>query len=131
MQNIGEERIHTGHITAEYAAGVLTLSLFGDIDHHGAVSLRQNVDREIYYYRPRLVLMKLDGVDFMDSAGLGFFMGRYELCRTLGCTFRLLDPPPRIAALLALSGMDKKLDIERVYRPGTAATPQEPTGSEE
>ena len=116
MQTIGEERISTGMVTAEYASGVLTLSIAGDIDHHGAAGLRQNVDREIYYYRPKLVLMKLAGVEFMDSAGLGFFMGRYELCRTLGCTFRLIDPPPRIVRLLEMSGMDKKLSVEKVYR---------------
>ena len=121
MQTIGDERVHTGLITTEYASGVLTLAIFGDIDHHGAVSLRQNVDREIYYYRPKLVLLKLEGVDFMDSAGLGFFMGRYELCRTLGCTFRLVDPPPRIVKLLEMSGMDKKLAVEKVYR-GNAKT---------
>ncbi len=116
MQTIGDERISTGMVMAEYASGVLTLSIAGDIDHHGAAALRQNVDREIYYYRPKLVLMKLDGVEFMDSAGLGFFMGRYELCRTLGCTFRLIDPPPRILRLLEMSGMDKKLSVEKVYR---------------
>jgi len=73
------------------------------------------------------VLLKLDGVEFMDSAGLGFFMGRYELCRTLGCTFRLIDPPPRIVRLLEMSGMDKKLAVEKVYR-GSA---KESKGNEE
>lgn len=116
MQTIGEDRSRTGCVTTEYEAGVLTLTVTGDIDHHGAAALRQNVDREIYYYRPKLVLLRLDGVDFMDSAGLGFFMGRYELCRTLGCAFRLLDPPPRVLKILTLSGMDKKLTIEKVYR---------------
>lgn len=116
MQMTEEETVRTGLLCAEYAEGVLTLSVGGDIDHHGAAALRKNVDREIYYYRPKLVLMKLDYVDFMDSAGLGFFMGRYELCRTLGCTFRLLDPPPRVLRILELSGMDKKLSIDRVYR---------------
>ena len=116
MQTIGEEAVRAGQVTAEYAAGVLTLAIFGDIDHHGAAQLRRDVDREIYYYRPKTVLLRLAGVDFMDSAGLGFFMGRYELCRTLGCTFRLLDPPPRVMRILELSGMDKKLDIDRVYR---------------
>ena len=116
MQTIGEDTVRTGQVTAEYAAGVLTLRIFGDVDHHGAADLRRAVDREIYFYRPKIVLLHLDGVDFMDSAGLGFFMGRYELCRTLGCAFRLIDPPPRILRILELSGMDKKLDIERVYQ---------------
>ena len=68
--------------------------------------------------------MKLQGVDFMDSSGLGFFMGRYELCRTLGASFCLVDHPPRVMKILQLSGMDKKLSVERAYesqkKPGTA-----------
>ena len=112
--NTGEE-ICCGQLTAEYASGTLQLHISGDIDHHGAAALRQSVDREIYFYRPKVVLMRLDGVDFMDSAGLGFFMGRYELCRTLGAAFRLIDPPARVMKILMLSGMDKKLTVERVY----------------
>ena len=116
MQTIGEEAVRAGQVSAEYSAGVLTLSVIGDIDHHGATALRRDVDREIYFYRPKLVLLKLDGVEFMDSSGLGFFMGRYALCNTLGCAFRLVDPPPRVLKILELSGMDKKLAIEKVYR---------------
>ena len=111
----GDEDVRSGQITSEYAQGVLTLHITGDIDHHGAGALRKNVDREIYFYRPKLVLMRLDGVAFMDSAGLGFFMGRYELCRTLGAVFRLIDPPPRVQRILELSGMDRKLSIEKIY----------------
>ncbi len=102
-------------VGAEYEGGILTLSLSGDIDHHGAAPLRQRVDREIYFYRPKTVRMRLYDIDFMDSAGLGFFMGRYQLCKTLGCTFVLVDPPPRVLRILELSGMDKKLNIEKIY----------------
>ena len=116
MQTIGEETVRAGQVSAEYSAGVLTLCIVGDIDHHGAAALRRDVDREIYFYRPKLVLLKLDGVEFMDSSGLGFFMGRFALCQTLGCAFRLIDPPPRVLKILELSGMDKKLSVEKVYR---------------
>lgn len=110
-----EEEIILQTVTAEYVSGVLNLTISGDIDHHSAVTLRQRVDREIYFYRPKIVLLRLDRVDFMDSAGLGFFMGRYQLCSALGASFRLIDPPERVLRILTLSGMDKKLDIEKIY----------------
>lgn len=110
-----EETQRTPRVSSDYEAGVLTLSLSGDIDHHCAAALRQSVDREIYFYRPKTVRLQLCGVAFMDSAGLGFFMGRYQLCRTLGSAFRLVDPPPRVMRILELSGMDKKLAIEKIY----------------
>ena len=116
MQKTEEETLRRQSVTAEYASGVLSLTVSGDIDHHSAAALRQSVDREIYFYRPKIVLMKLDQVEFMDSAGLGFFMGRYQLCETLGAVFRLMDPPERVVRILTLSGMDKKLQIEKIYR---------------
>ena len=76
--------------------------------------------------------MKLQGVDFMDSSGLGFFMGRYELCRTLGASFCLGDPPPRVMKILKLSGMDKKLSVARAYesqkKPGAGVGQSEKAG---
>ncbi len=106
----------TDHLTWEYADGVLSFTVSGDIDHHNAAPLREAADRLLYYYRPRLVLLRLHAVDFMDSAGLGFFMGRYKLCKSLGAAFRLIDPPERVVKMLTMSGMDKKLAIEKVYR---------------
>ncbi len=111
----GNEAILSPGVRSEINGGVLTLSVSGDIDHHSAAILRQNVDRELYFYRPKTVRMKLGDVDFMDSSGLGFFMGRYQLCKTLGCTFVLVDPPPRVMRILTLSGMDRQLNIEKIY----------------
>ncbi len=111
----GDEAILSPGVQSDFAGGVLTLSLSGDIDHHSAGLLRQTVDRELYFYRPKTVRMKLGDVDFMDSSGLGFFMGRYQLSRTLGCTFVLVDPPPRVMRILELSGMDRRLNIEKIY----------------
>ena len=39
-----------------------------------------------------------------------------QYLRKSGCIYRLIDPPPRIVRLLEMSGMDKKLSVEKVYR---------------
>ena len=113
MQAQTEERAQT--VSSEYENGTLSVWISGDIDHHAAAPLRQKVDAEIYFYRPKTVLLGFRDVDFMDSAGLGFFMGRWQLCRTLGASFRLVDPPPRVMRILTLSGLDRHLPVERVY----------------
>lgn len=119
MQAQTEERAQT--VSSEYENGTLSVWISGDIDHHAAAPLRQKVDAEIYFYRPKTVLLGFRDVDFMDSAGLGFFMGRWQLCRTLGASFRLVDPPPRVMRILTLSGLDRHLPIERVYHDRNAA----------
>ena len=118
MTGMTESELRPQSLQSEYAQGVLTLTVSGDIDHHSAAALRRSVDREIFFYHPKAVLLRLDGVDFMDSAGLGFFMGRYQLCTSVGASFRLVDPPERVVRILHLSGMDRKLSVEKVYRPG-------------
>lgn len=100
--------------TLEAKGRLLRLSLCGEIDHHSARALREAVDREIYFYRPQRVELSLRGVTFMDSAGLGFFMGRYALCRDIGAVLVLCDVSADVQKILCLSGFDKVLCGEKV-----------------
>ena len=59
----------------------VVLSVMGEIDHHNAVRLRAQADRVIAERRPKKLVLDLSHVDFMDSAGLGFIMGRFALMR--------------------------------------------------
>lgn len=95
--------------TSEGRGRVLRITLHGEVDHHNAAHLRTGVDGEIYLYRPQKLELSLKGVTFMDSAGLGFFMGRYELCRGIGAGMVLLDVPPDVQKILTLSGFDRVL----------------------
>ena len=55
---------------------VLSVRIEGEVDHHSAVSLREEVDREILEVRPKRLELDLSGVSFMDSSGIGLIMGR-------------------------------------------------------
>ncbi len=101
--------------TVEVKERALRIVLHGEIDHHNAKGLREGVDREIYFYRPRAVEISLSGVTFMDSAGLGFFMGRYNLCRGIGAAFALVDVTAEVQKILVLSGFDKLLCGENTH----------------
>ena len=92
--------------------GLLCVYLYGEIDHHGAVSLREDLDRLIIRERPRRLVMNLSRIEFMDSAGLGLLMGRYRLIRELGGTTVLTSPNPRVMKILRLAGMERFFEIE-------------------
>jgi len=94
----------------------LTLSLSGEIDHHSAISLRESADELIYKLRPLSVCIDLSKIDFMDSSGLGFIMGRYALQKKLGGSTVLLDPNPRIEKILSLAGLERIIKIERTRK---------------
>ena len=94
----------------------LILSLSGEIDHHSAASLREGADELIYKLRPLSVCIDLSRIDFMDSSGLGFIMGRYALQKKLGGTTVLIDPNPRVEKIIALAGLERIIKIDRTRK---------------
>ncbi|MBO7342217.1 MAG: STAS domain-containing protein [Clostridia bacterium] len=92
----------------------LTARLIGEIDHHAAARIREEIDKEICHRRPTRMVLDLSGIEFMDSAGLGLLMGRYRLMRELGGVMVLSAPNPRVMKILRLSGMERFFEIEDV-----------------
>ncbi len=93
--------------------GLFCVYLYGEIDHHSAVSLREELDRHLLRERPRRLVINLSRIEFMDSSGLGLLMGRYRLMRELGGTVALSAPNARVMKILRLAGMERFFDIEQ------------------
>lgn len=96
--------------------GLLCVYLYGEIDHHGAVALREDLDRLLWRERPRRLVLNLSRIEFMDSAGLGLLMGRYRLMRELGGVMALSSPNPRVLKILRLAGMERFFEIEQATK---------------
>ena len=90
----------------------LTVSVGGEIDHHGAAPLRDGIDALIWEYRPKHLYLDMSGVACMDSSGLGLIMGRYELMRALGGDVTVRDPAPCVDRMLKLTGFDRRVKTE-------------------
>lgn len=58
--------------------------LSGEIDHHNAKSLRQDIDFSLRENQPEELIMDFSEVGFMDSSGIGLVMGRYKLMQEIG-----------------------------------------------
>lgn len=86
---------------------VLTAYLSGEIDHHTARAMREEVDRAIELYLPNLLVLDFTDVGFMDSSGIGFVMGRYRNLGRIGATLHLSGAPPQIAKMMQLAGLEK------------------------
>ena len=92
-------------VQSEYCNDILYFRLTGEIDHHSAPAVREQMDRDIYFFRPKKVIMALDGIDFMDSSGLGLILGRYTKIRDMQGGLVIEDPTPEIEKILKLAGM--------------------------
>lgn len=89
----------------------ITVCVKGEIDHHGAVSLRRDVDALLWDKAPKHLILDMSGIEFMDSSGLGFIMGRYDIMRKLSGDMTLRDPSPCVERMLKLTGFDRRVKI--------------------
>ncbi|MBE6680225.1 MAG: STAS domain-containing protein [Ruminococcaceae bacterium] len=91
---------------------VLEAAIVGEIDHHGAFLLRDELDDAMIAARPKCVNLNLSCVDFMDSSGLGVIMGRKTTADKIGAEFKLINPTTRVARIIELAGLGKVVTIE-------------------
>lgn len=90
----------------------MRVTIDGDIDHHSAKYIREQIDTAIFYCRPLEVVMDLSKVSFMDSSGLGLILGRFTRIREIGGRLKLLDPTPQTVKILELAGVGQLIVIE-------------------
>ena len=85
--------------------------LSGEIDHHNAKSLRQDIDFSLRENQPEELIMDFSEVGFMDSSGIGLVMGRYKLMQEIGGNLVVRNPPPHLKKVMRLSGIDRLASI--------------------
>lgn len=100
------------HITSKLTDDTLTASIVGEIDHHGAFAIRDELDDVFLSTRPKIIELDLSEVDFMDSSGLGVIMGRKTTADKISATFKILNPTSRVARIIELAGLGKVVTIE-------------------
>ena len=85
--------------------GKLTVLLSGEIDHHGAVKIRHDIDSHILKVMPKVVLMDFTGVTFMDSSGIGLVLARNKTCRDCGASLYVCGVDRQTGKILAHAGI--------------------------
>ena len=91
----------------------ITAYLKGDIDHHSARSIREDIDALVQMKKPSLLKLDFSGVSFMDSSGIGLIMGRYRLMSLYGGMVRVVNVPEGLERMMNLSGLSALDIIER------------------
>lgn len=94
--------------------GDLLARITGDIDHHSAPGIREEIDRLLEKERPKKLLMDLGETDFMDSSGLGLILGRKRKTDEMGIALVLINPTAGCLKILHLAGMEKQIKTKFV-----------------
>lgn len=84
---------------------VILVRLAGELDHHQAHRVREEVDRELERHPEGALLFNLGGLSFMDSSGVGALLGRYRKISARGRRMAVCETPAAIARITELSGL--------------------------
>ena len=99
------------HILFKKTGQTLIVSLEGELDHHNAGNIREEIDRAFFGSDAKNLIFDLKKLKFMDSAGLGIIIGRYKnVLATGGKTF-VSAPSGHTRRLLTLAGMNKIIPL--------------------
>jgi stage II sporulation protein AA (anti-sigma F factor antagonist) len=84
--------------------GRLVIVISGEIDHHSAAAVRNQIDRRLGELSSRSAVMDLSKIEFMDSSGLGLILGRYTKARELGTEVIIKNPSKRTEKIFRMAG---------------------------
>lgn len=90
----------------------MTAYLSGEIDHHNAKEIREEIDDTAQRAKPPLLVLDFKDVTFMDSSGIGLVMGRYAQMQELGGELRVVNLSGHIRKVMKLAGLDRLAVLE-------------------
>ncbi len=88
------------------------LAVSGEVDIATAPRLRKQLD-ELMEMDQTDVVVDLDGIDFLDSTGLGVLVGALKRLRARGGELHLICTQPRIHKVFDLTGPTKMFQIHK------------------
>ena len=90
---------------------VLVFKITEEIDDNSVQKIRRRADYEIERYMPKRVIFDFDSVTFMDSAGIGFLIGRYKFANMLGVTLEIANLTQSVKKIFEMSGVLKLISV--------------------
>lgn len=90
----------------------LTIKLKGDLDHHGADENRNKIDEKVKDENFNKIIIDFKEIDFIDSSGIGFVIGRYKNIRKRNAVIEIINANKKVRKILDMSGIGKIISIK-------------------
>ena len=76
-----------------------------DLDHSACLQMKDKLDELLKDGSVRRLVFDMSDVDFMDSSGVGFIIGRYKLMAKRGGTVAVINADARMNRIFEMSGL--------------------------
>lgn len=96
---------------------MLTIALTGEIDHHRAKTMMQNMERKIDEYMPRVCILDFRDVTFMDSSGIAVVIHALRRVRELDGILKIKNVPQQPYKVLRAAGIERVVTVEGRVNP--------------
>lgn len=106
----GKERYVDLTLTAHEVEGATVVAVGGEIDVYTAPKLRDKLTELVADGSYDLVI-DLEGVEFLDSTGLGVLVGGLKKVRAHNGSLRLVCSQERLLKIFRITGLAKVFDI--------------------
>ena len=92
--------------------GCLTALLSGEIDHHVARELREEIDGTAMRTRPSVLKLDFSGVQFMDSSGIALILRSQQRMQLMEGSVVLRNVPEQARRVLDAAGIGRLVSIQ-------------------
>ena len=99
-------------ITVTSRDSALTAALSGEIDHHGAREMMDQLCDAIATRTPTRLVLDLSGVTFMDSSGIAVLLRARRQMEQIGGSLRVTDIPAQSRRVLDAAGVGRLITLE-------------------
>ena len=114
-------------VAPAWCSGHRTLAPFGDLDLATAPALREDLVKASAE-GPSLVVLDLEGVDFLDSVGLSVIIGGYKRLQHQGGHLHLASPRALVRRVLGLTRVDSMIPTYETVSEAESSCPSSHDG---
>ena len=90
----------------------LTAAVAGELDHHRAREVMEELDRRIDVAQPRELTLDLGGLTFTDSSGIAVLIRTYRRMGQVRGSMRVVHTPPQAQKVFQAAGLERLIRFE-------------------
>lgn len=88
----------------------LTVYLAGELDHHNASKIKEDIDSSITQ-EIKILVLDFKELSFMDSSGIGVIIGRYKKMKRQNGVVYVKNMSSQMEKIFSMSGLNKIITV--------------------